>query len=1564
MAGHGHEGGGHGRPSRKREPLTEAQRTLLKELGLPVPEEEHHDTHGGHGHAEKHEHGAHADAHSTHEANHGHTHDDHGHKNHTKHDDHDGHGDGHGHEHDDHGHHGEPYDPNRRDDFDKILAQREAFDRMDSHSDPAMWYLDKSPKEAGELIKGAKEVFDQKQKFNQLRQFLEGSASALKGIKSDLKKDRSKLEKTIAGRAEKKRTPEKIAADAAKDAEAEEMFRIREAAIEATQTLNSFLGDIITGKKDATKQETRDEAEKLISQAKHIIDTKLESFQKDVKHDKDAHKGDIKVLSENAHLILSAKFQFEKELKFFPQAWFQTAHRLAETEKKILETRAHKLTFENPTDEDARAGAREKPVSPEEDDFLKKVKEMESDLVKHGKKAKEEKDEEYSKKLASPLFTIDIDGERIKQALRTAGRVTLDAAKKGIGATLDAGAAVVDAFENPVGEPVPNHRVYDRIVAEFLRSPTPEAFRMSMLREPPTGRLTREQFTENEESFAIAQYIKKKIAEHVIDYNRGLIETLSPDDVVGLVQRQTSEQFRRFLETLPTQTQYAEGITLTDKERENLKEMPSEKAEKFVRDRVVEDIERTQADYARASYDRSIAERVKKKIEDFYAEAGFRQEEVAKRLNVDAMSQELAARGITDHDEIREHALQAAVHLNLQATVAADTLKQKLRRVGRMFSGEGRERNKRREYIVSQFGEHFPRLVNMFAVGARGRREHYNDIRTEILLKAPHGEFSHLSQEEFVRGYGGFGGDEAVAQYFHENGVEVDDFVDQLPSRFDLDTQTYIVREIAQVPEPIRGTVEDTLARFLAARDAGSQARLVRVTLTYRAQLPDGIAEYILKIAKDFLPTDPEPGSGGLAPSGGHDSGGDTEAAGPVEVGADHMLPAARVLAEASVAEPAPTVNNIASEGAQREEHREMKTAAFDAVKEMWPGVFDGVDANDIHEIKIRLNRYPGPWAPIAEKREHDPAFLKILSKHNVTFADVRPYLLTEKEYELFDAVAEHLSYLDVLKDNEKERAIVANLRNPSGLRGARALLEIKDRPEFESRIAAIRADYQKAMDALGIAGTRYGKSKTWSVWDVAKQHHYHTHPESADKRHPYHIGDPLTDSQVARDISNRHLGWEVYGWIRYKNFDVANALPRLNKTHPSFEKILDIVLQQPNSSINEGELSSYDYAQLGALIRENLGLPLFDVDTEKPKLVSHTPARGDAYAGGGGGGAPREKKVKDEIPLGTFMKPESAPPAPEAEAEAAADTKSPQPETEPEIPNKTFIDGVLRVYFDSEGDPRETNSILFSDNAPVELTAEKVRADATLMNYVTEQIGDPELIDVFLSILPSQREYDARRTPIHDEDKAPDRSTEDEMGPPPMTVEENESTSLNPVSTMEPGAADKFTQEIRLGDILETTTSEPPKPPKPPRPEAPPTPPEAIIPDEADVIEETEEDESSAPQLETASAPPKPPEKPKKATPLEREAAERPEMYRARLRRLVTDAATNRIDTSKMNEVLREAIFAPGVDSAEANETVRYFIRLALEQGNDELADDLCSWGSNRDEIFANEELILASLR
>jgi hypothetical protein len=177
------------------------------------------------------------------------------------------------------------------------------------------------------------------------------------------------------------------------------------------------------------------------------------------------------------------------------------------------------------------------------------------------------------------------------------------------------------------------------------------------------------------------------------------------------------------------------------------------------------------------------------------------------------------------------------------------------------------------------------------------------------------------------------------------------------------------------------------------------------------------------------------------------------------------------------------------------------------------------------------------------------------------------------------DMISDYLSYQDMeVPADEKKSMLDWSINSESANKYAEALQDMlahTSKNQIEGLASHMVFDAKEILKKIGLRGSAFAESKTWAMWDIAKQYHYATHPDEADAK--YSNVDPLRSPKKIQEIVDRHVGWEAY---RAKDKKFARKF----KKHPLFKTLNEYLNKKPKEN---GDLSSKDLAELGALLRK-----------------------------------------------------------------------------------------------------------------------------------------------------------------------------------------------------------------------------------------------------------------------------------------------------------------------------------------------------------------------------------------
>ena len=118
-------------------------------------------------------------------------------------------------------------------------------------------------------------------------------------------------------------------------------------------------------------------------------------------------------------------------------------------------------------------------------------------------------------------------------------------------------------------------------------------------------------------------------------------------------------------------------------------------------------------------------------------------------------------------------------------------------------------------------------------------------------------------------------------------------------------------------------------------------------------------------------------------------------------------------------------------------------------------------------------------------------------------------------------------------------------------------------------------------LDELGIPCSPFGRSDSWVYWDLGKQEYYFRQNNGKEtvKGDRYSYSSTLEKTKL-NEIIDRHVGWEFYHASAearekaFKSIDDPYYLAR----------VFEVIQNDPKA---DGQLPSYEYAELGKILRE-----------------------------------------------------------------------------------------------------------------------------------------------------------------------------------------------------------------------------------------------------------------------------------------------------------------------------------------------------------------------------------------
>jgi hypothetical protein len=198
------------------------------------------------------------------------------------------------------------------------------------------------------------------------------------------------------------------------------------------------------------------------------------------------------------------------------------------------------------------------------------------------------------------------------------------------------------------------------------------------------------------------------------------------------------------------------------------------------------------------------------------------------------------------------------------------------------------------------------------------------------------------------------------------------------------------------------------------------------------------------------------------------------------------------------------------------------------------------------------------------------------------------PEVSLDKKIEISDIIKNEFAYQDVeLSEETKKKALDWSSSQENSKKYAEAfslMLRKRSLEEIEKISYTMVEKCNQILDNLGIKAGPYSKSRTWAMWDIAKQFYFLTHQEEADKK--YTIGHPIDSTEKQKEIIDRHVGWEVYGAYR-KMTDEEKRVFLSKFTNDIVSQQISLLLNKIPKMDNtfSKTLSSLDLSTLGNLV-------------------------------------------------------------------------------------------------------------------------------------------------------------------------------------------------------------------------------------------------------------------------------------------------------------------------------------------------------------------------------------------
>ncbi len=202
----------------------------------------------------------------------------------------------------------------------------------------------------------------------------------------------------------------------------------------------------------------------------------------------------------------------------------------------------------------------------------------------------------------------------------------------------------------------------------------------------------------------------------------------------------------------------------------------------------------------------------------------------------------------------------------------------------------------------------------------------------------------------------------------------------------------------------------------------------------------------------------------------------------------------------------------------------------------------------------------------------------KTRSTAEPALAEQQPVTPKVPEFVVNRVLEQDLSYQDIEMPEDQKRSMLDWSRSSdSAKKYAESLGTAANTEGLEGvrRTARVLLDTMLSeANRLGIPVSPFGKSISWAMWDIGKQHHFFTHQE--ENNPGYEIGNPLESSEKKDEIVNRHLGWEAYA--------AHKADPSAAWAQSKPAGVLELLGKTPKEN---NTLSSRDLAELGDLLRK-----------------------------------------------------------------------------------------------------------------------------------------------------------------------------------------------------------------------------------------------------------------------------------------------------------------------------------------------------------------------------------------
>ena len=184
-------------------------------------------------------------------------------------------------------------------------------------------------------------------------------------------------------------------------------------------------------------------------------------------------------------------------------------------------------------------------------------------------------------------------------------------------------------------------------------------------------------------------------------------------------------------------------------------------------------------------------------------------------------------------------------------------------------------------------------------------------------------------------------------------------------------------------------------------------------------------------------------------------------------------------------------------------------------------------------------------------------------------------------ERELADIVLEKLSYQDAELPPEQLDAMARDAEGRESAKKYARHLNALPAEVVSQVLPMLKERMVHTLDELGIPCSPFGRSDSWVYWDLGKQEYYFRQNNGKEtvKGDRYSYSSTLEKTKL-NEIIDRHVGWEFYHASAearekaFKSIDDPYYLAR----------VFEVIQNDPKA---DGQLPSYEYAELGKILRE-----------------------------------------------------------------------------------------------------------------------------------------------------------------------------------------------------------------------------------------------------------------------------------------------------------------------------------------------------------------------------------------